>query len=44
MDYENIAIDNNMAGNQVIRFDIGDKRIHFRHERIKIKVIIQGVL
>ena len=33
-----------MAGNKIIRFDVGIKRIHSRHEGIKIKFIIQRIV
>ena len=44
MDEKDKTIDHNMAGNKIIRFDVGIKRIHSRHEGIKIKFIIQRIV
>ena len=34
MDEKDKTIDHNMAGNKIIRFDVGIKRIHSRHEAV----------
>ncbi len=44
MNYENVAVNSDVARYQIIRFDVSNKWIHSRHERIKVKFIIQGVL
>ena len=44
MDEKDKTIDHNMAGNKIIRFDVGIKRIHSRHEGIMIKFIIQRIV
>lgn len=38
MDEKDKTIDHNMAGNKIIRFDVGIKRIHSRHEGIKMRL------
>ena len=43
MDDENITINHQMTGDQVICLNVGDKRVHSRHEGIKIKIMIQGM-
>ena len=43
MDDKDKTIDKNMTGNKIVSFDAGIKRIHSRHEGIKIKFIIQRI-
>lgn len=43
MDDESITIHHQITGNQIIGLNVGDKRVHSRHEGIKIEIIIQRI-